>query len=147
MTEAVGRTRHGELTLDQIANMMPGMAELMLAIGQRYQIMVHAGRQQNWQLAAYQLGAVRKLFNTAKVTRPKFTEVMGRFATEFLEPIGEAIRQRDRQRFDASVTASIEASDRYHREWGYDYIRFRVSDQAPSGYDLAESDGGTAPSS
>lgn len=145
MTQPVGRTRHGELTLDQIANMMPGMAELMLAIGQRYQVMVHAGQQENWQLAAYQLGAIRKLFNTAKVTRPKFTEVMGSFVAEFLEPIAEAIRQRDRQRFDAGVAASVAASDRYHREWGYEYIRFRVAAQPPAGYDLADESPAPAP--
>lgn len=138
MENVVGRTKHGELTLDQIAELMPGMAELMAVLGQRYQVMYHAARGDNWKLAAYQLGAIRKIFNASKVTRPKYAVAMDQFASEFLDPIAEAIRRRDWDLFKRGVQASIEASDDYHRQWGYEYIRFRISERPPAGYNLDE---------
>jgi hypothetical protein len=55
------KTKHGELTLDEIGSLMPGMSEPMAAIGQRYQTTSHAARDGNWLLAAYQLRAIRKI--------------------------------------------------------------------------------------
>jgi hypothetical protein len=83
--EVVGRTKHGELTLDQIAGMMPGMAELMVALAHRYHVMYYAAKGGNWRLAAYQLGDVRKALATAKLTRPKYREAIDRFGAEFLD--------------------------------------------------------------
>ncbi len=134
MDKIVGRTKHGELTLDQMAGMMPGMSELMLALAQRYHVMYFAAQAGNWELAAYQLRGARKVFNTAKLTRPKYAEALGKFTAEFLDPIDAAIRARDWPAFDRLARASVEAADAYHREWGYAYIRYRLPDHPPPGY-------------
>jgi hypothetical protein len=134
--EIVGRTKHGELTLDQMAGMMPGMAELMLRLAQRYHVMYYAAKAGNWQLAAYQLSGARKALSTAKLTRPKYQEAIDRFTREFLDPIDSAVRAQDWSRFEQLVQKSIEASDVYHQEWGYAYIRYRMPEHPPNGYAL-----------
>ena len=142
MSDIVGRTRHGEISLDQMASLMPGMAELMVAIGHRFHILYFAGLKGNWKLAAYQASSIRKLFSASKVTRPKYAEAMDKFTRELLEPISAAIREQNVQQFESAIQASIAASDQYHRDWGYEYIRFRMPSSAPLGYDL---EGSTPP--
>ena len=48
----VGRTKHGELTLDQIAELQPGLGTLMRDISDRYWIAYYAAKGGNWKLAA-----------------------------------------------------------------------------------------------
>ena len=44
----IAHTKHGDLALDQIAEMMPGMARLMVEISDRYWIMYYAAKGGNW---------------------------------------------------------------------------------------------------
>src|SRR5437867_3136084 len=113
--------------------MMPGMAEVMLTLAHRYHVMYYAAKVGNWQLAAYQLGGARKALRTAKLTRPKYTQAIDQFLKEFLEPIDVAIRERQWTVFEQLMRASVEASDGYHREWGYPYIRYRIPAAPPQG--------------
>ena len=48
--------------------------------------------------------------------------------------LDEAMGRRSWQEFDPLIAATIEASDRYHAEWGYDYIRYRIPGYPPSDY-------------
>jgi hypothetical protein len=130
------KTKHGELTLDEIGSLMPGMSELMAAMGQRYQTMYHAARDGNWLLAAYQLRAIRKLFTTSKLTRPKYAQAMDEFAERHLAPLSRAIEAKDWTAFSAASEAAVAASDEYHRTWGYGYILYRVSPDPGAQYRL-----------
>ena len=89
--------------------------------------MYHAARDGNWLLAAYQLRAIRKLFTTSKLTRPKYAQAMDEFAERHLAPLARAIEAKDWTGFSAASAAAIAASDEYHRTWGYGYILYRVS--------------------
>ncbi len=129
------KTKHGELTLDEIGSLMPGMSELMAAIGQRYQTMSHAARDGNG-LAAYQLRAIRKLFGTSKLTRPKYAQAMDEFADRHLAPLARAIEAKDWAAFSTASEATVAASDEYHRTWGYGYILYRVSHDPGAQYRL-----------
>ena len=55
MDEPVGKTKHGELTLDEIAGLQPGMSEWMLALAHRTHVMYFACKAGNWDLGLYQL--------------------------------------------------------------------------------------------
>ena len=66
----IGRTKHGELTLDQIAELQPGLGQLMPLMSERYWICYYAAKGGNWALAAYQLNGLRSLFKKANTTRP-----------------------------------------------------------------------------
>jgi hypothetical protein len=101
------KTKHGELTLDEIGSLMPGMSELMAAIGQRYQTTSHAARDGNWLLAAYQLRAIRKLFGTSKLTRPKYAQAMDEFADRHLAPLARAIEAKDWAAFSTASEATV----------------------------------------
>ena len=132
--QPVGKTKHGELTLDEIAGLQPGMSEWMLALAHRTHIMYFACKAGNWDLGLYQLRGIRKILNNAALTRPKYKAALEQFAKEHLEGLDAAMRQRSWQDFERLIAAAIEASDRYHAEWGYAYIRYRIPSQPPAEY-------------
>jgi hypothetical protein len=137
MDEPVGKTKHGELTLDEIAGLQPGMSEWMLALAHRFHVMYFACKAGNWDLGMYQMRGIRKIFNNAALTRPKYKAALETFAKEHLDGLDEGMRRRSWEEVDRLMAVAIEASDRNHAEWGYEYVRYRIPAQPPADYLLA----------
>ncbi|HKT22283.1 MAG TPA: hypothetical protein VJR06_06740, partial [Nitrososphaerales archaeon] len=95
MSEPKAKTPHGEMTLDQLAEIQPGMASLMKAAGERFTNTFYAAKGGNWKMAAHQLNQLRAAFRTAKVTRPKYADDLTAFDSEYLQPIFKAIHEQD----------------------------------------------------
>jgi len=132
----LARTKHGGLTLDQLAEIQPGMARLMDEIARRYWYMYYAAKGGNWQFAAHSLGQVRSLFRVASTVRPKYAQDLETFAKERLEPIHCAIMNKDWHSFKQAFRDSVAASDEYHDKHGYAYIRFVLPPSPPEHLDL-----------
>jgi hypothetical protein len=66
-----GKSRHGELSLDQLVELQPGLGRLMPDIARRYWVLYYAARGGNWELAAYQLRQIAAVFRLGATTRPK----------------------------------------------------------------------------
>ncbi|MFQ5897725.1 MAG: hypothetical protein ACE5JN_05695 [Candidatus Methylomirabilia bacterium] len=94
MDRLVGKTKHGELSLDKIASLQPGMAEWMLALAHRVHVIYFACTAENWLLGIYQLRGIRKILASAALTRPKYNEAMDQFTREHLNGLEEAMRKR-----------------------------------------------------
>jgi hypothetical protein len=131
--EVYANTRHGRLSLDEIGKLAsPGLGTLMPVISDRFGWMAHAGIGGNWKLAAYQLRKVNKLFATAKVTRPKWTDVIDAYAAGFLDPIAAAIGAADREAFARAVDAAVDEANAIHRRFNYGYIVYKVPAKGPA---------------
>ena len=100
MSEAKAKTPHGEMTIDQLAEIQPGMAAVMKEVGERYTETYYAAKGGNWKLAAHHLNQVRAAFRTGKVTRPKFAEDLTTFDKDYLQPIFKAIHDQDWNQFE-----------------------------------------------
>ena len=132
MSEIKGKTRHGEMTIDQLAEIQPGMGALMKEVGDRFTHTYYAAKGGNWKLAAHHLNQVRAAFRTAKVTRPKFADDLAEFDNEYLLPIFKAIHDQDWGRFEIAFRKGELGSDVYHDKRGYPHIRYLLPDQPPS---------------
>ncbi|HUI22831.1 MAG TPA: hypothetical protein VLY82_00380 [Nitrososphaerales archaeon] len=132
MDEVKAKTPHGEMTIDQLAEIQPGMAAAMKVVGERYTQTFHAAKGGNWKLAAYHLNQLRAAFRNAKVTRPKYAEDLTSFDREYLQPILEAINDRDWAEFEVAFMNGERGSDLYHEKRGVSYIRYILPEQAPS---------------
>jgi hypothetical protein len=131
------KTKHGELSLEQLAEAQHGMAHLMKEVGERYHVLYYSAKALNWKLAHYQLNQVIALFKIGATLRPKFTEDLNNFVKTHFHPIGEAIRAQDWKRFEEAFKKGIEASDRFHEKYGYGFIHFVLPKNPPEMYDLA----------
>lgn len=139
--EVRAKTRHGEMTIDELAEIQPGMAKIMQGIADDYSAAYYAAKGGNWKLAAHELSLVRVAFRTAKVTRPKYTQDLDAFDAQYLVPILKAIQQKDWPAAEVAFEKGIEGSDVYHDKYGYDYIRFVLPKEPPVHLHLGPTDG------
>src|SRR5437870_13918210 len=88
-------TKHGALTVDEIAAMQPGMARLMDELSRRYWTLFYAAKARNWELASYMAKEAQKVLKTASVARPKYAEDIATFVRDPFGAIPAAIESED----------------------------------------------------
>ena len=138
----MARTKAGEISLDQMAEMMPGMARLMVEISDRWWILYYAAKGGNWILARHEFGELRKTMQMAGVIRPKYAESLTGYIAEKLKPVEGAMRAKDFAAFETAFREATDAANEMHVEFGYDCIEWRLPDAPPQHLRLTE---GTAP--
>ena len=127
----VGRTRNGEFTLDQIAEMQPGLGMLMPQVSDRYWILYYAARGGNWGLARYQLHELQGLLELGATTRPKWANHLTAFINGHVSAIQRAIEQEDFGAFESAYQQGIEATNRYHVQTGHSEIIWQLPTDPP----------------
>jgi hypothetical protein len=130
-------TKHGTLSVDDLAAMQPGMARLMDELSRRYWVLYYAAKAENWDLAGYMEKESEKILKTAAVARPKYRDDIAAFVRDRLGPIVAAIGAKDWRSFDAAYRRGIADSDMYHDKYNKRFIRFRLPDHPPEWFDLA----------
>ncbi|HSR48733.1 MAG TPA: hypothetical protein VLL77_12195 [Anaerolineales bacterium] len=131
-----GRSRHGELDLDQLVELQPGLGRLMPEVGRRYWVLYHAAHGGNWGLAAYQLRQIVHLFRIGSTTRPKRAAMMESYRQEIFEPLAAAIEAGDLLAFDRIYEEGIRSADRFHAATNHPEIRWRLPAAPPPDLDL-----------
>lgn len=129
-------TRHGQLTVDAIAEMQPGAARLMDEFAHRYWVLYYAAQGGNWELAAYMEKESEKLLRILAQVRPKYAVDLDAFMEQGLGPVAAAIAARDWSAFEAAYRRGMDASDVYHAKYNKAFLRFRLPDRPPEWFDL-----------
>ncbi len=138
MSETV-RTKHGDLSLEQIADALPGTGDLMASVGDSWWRCAYAGRGGNWPLAAYFARRVRGTSRKLAILRPKYAERIADFEGGQLADVFAAIESRDPARFERAFAEATDAANRNHVETGYAYIRWVLPEVPPRDLDLSPS--------
>jgi hypothetical protein len=141
-TSPTGRSRHVELSLDQIVELQPGLGRLMPDVARRYWILYYAARGGNWELAAYQLRQISHLFRIGGTTRPKMAKHLEAFRQGTLDRLAATIEERDWHAFDDAYRRGIESANHFHAVTDHAEIRYRLPDEAPRDLDLGPSRSG-----
>jgi len=132
MSDVKARTPHGEVNLDQLAGIQPGMAAIMKQVGDRFTQTYYAAKGGNWKLAAYHLNQLRAQFKIALVTRPKYADDLGAYDNEYLQPIFKAVHDQSWAEFEAAFNKGEAGSDLYHDKRGLPHIRYLLPEDPPS---------------
>jgi hypothetical protein len=125
------RTKNGEITLDQLGEIQPGMARIMMEVSDRYWIAYHAARAGNWKLANHELGELKKAFGVANVTRPKYAEDLAAFTKGTLADLDKALKGKDWSGFDRTFQDSIAIVNDLHKKWGHGEIVWQLPAEPP----------------
>jgi hypothetical protein len=123
--------RHGDLTLEQIADSLPGTGEVMASASHCFGTTWHAGRAGKWELAAYYTRRVRGLMRTLAVLRPKYAGKLDEFIRDGLEPLLRAIADQDDPEFRSRYAACVVMANRYHVATGHAYIEWTPPAASP----------------
>lgn len=131
------RTRHGEVSLEEMAELLPGAGDVMAVISRLYGNLWHAALGGNWDLAAFYFRRTRTLLQGLAVTRPKYADQIRDYQRDHLEAVSRALVARDASAFEAAYAASVERANALHVETGYPYVRWRTPAEPPDrGLDL-----------
>lgn len=130
-------TRHGEVTLPEIASLLPGAGDLMAVVSRNYGNLWHAAAGGNWELASFYFRRTRALLRNLSITRPKYAAQLAEYERDQLEPVGRALLAKDRAAFEAAYQGSVDRANELHVVTGYPYIRWSRPDHPPDpGLDL-----------
>src|SRR5262245_32471199 len=135
------RTKHAELTLEDIGGALPGTGEIMASVSSCFAMVWFAADGGNWDLAAYYARRTRSLLRGLAVTRPKYAEQIRDYDTGVLEELYQALMARDRAAFEALYGRSVDEANGYHVSTGHPYIRWvRPAEPIEKGLDLTAGD-------
>jgi hypothetical protein len=142
MSEPIrGTSKHGDLTIDQLVELQPGLGRLMPEISRRYWILFYAAQGGNWPLAGYQWRQLRHLFNTGSVTRPKRAKELQAFLAGAMKDLETAIEARDWSQFEKAYREGMALANRLHQATGHAEIRWQLPPEPPKDLDLGPGEG------
>lgn len=127
---------HGELTLEQVAELLPGTGELMQSVGNTWWKCAHAARGGNFELAAYFARRARGLLRKLAIIRPKYAEDIVEFEAAFLAPVLAACERSDLTAFEGAFTATVDRANELHVKWGKSFIRWLLPSDPPKDLEL-----------
>jgi hypothetical protein len=130
-----GATR-GELTLEEIAELLPGTGEIMASVGDCWWKCAYAARGGNWQLAAYFVRRVRSLQRKLAVVRPKYSGDLAAFEEQHIAPALAACDAGDGRAFERVFAAATDKANELHVKWAKPYIRWTLPEEPPRDLDL-----------
>lgn len=132
----VGRTKHGELTLDQIAELQPGLNQLMPQVGDRYWVLFYAAQGGNWDLAAYEVRALRSLWKKMATTRPKYKAMLESYGAQIFDPLDQHIASQNFPEFERIYRQGIMLANQMHVASKHGEIIWKLPPQPPQHLDL-----------
>jgi hypothetical protein len=133
----VVKTKHGELTLEQLAEVQPGLARLMKEIGDRFHVLYHAAKGGNWKLAEHEHKVTISILRVGSTLRPKFHEDITGFIQSHLHPLGESIKAKDWAGFEHCYKNAVDQTNKLHEKYGYGFIHYKLAKNPPEYYDLS----------
>jgi hypothetical protein len=136
MADPIGRTKHGELTLDQLAELQPGLGRLMPEVSDAYWYAFYAAKGGNFPLARYYVKKVASLFRLCAIARPKYAAQLEAYRGHTLEPLEKAVAARDFAAFDKAYMAGIAEANRYHVATGHPEIVWKLPPEPPRHLEL-----------
>src|SRR3989442_5415302 len=113
------RTKHGELSLEDVAAVLPGTGEIMRSVSHCFAMAWQASRGGNWDLAAYYLPRTRSALRGLAVTRPKYRDQIAEFDADFLEPLHQAQLRKDLPLCEDRFATAIDQANLYHVDTGH----------------------------
>jgi len=124
------------LSLEQLAQLLPGTGEIMASVGNAWWKCAYAARGGNWELAAYFARRVRGLQRKLAQLRPKYAEDLIAFESEHLNGVLTALGAHNGPSFERAYAAATETANELHVKWAKPYIRWVLPDEPPKDLDL-----------
>ena len=124
------------LSLEQVAQLLPGTGEIMASVGNAWWKCAYAARGGNWELAAYFARRVRGLQRKLAQIRPKYAEDLLEFETMQLNPVLAALGAHNGPSFERAYASATGRANDLHVKWAKPYIRWVLPDEPPKDLDL-----------
>ena len=112
-------------TTDKVENLVktiPGAADIMIVVGERYKNLYWAAKQGKWEFAEYQAEELKDLIEKLQITRPKRAETAQEFLDAVFPDIIKASGSGDWKRFSSSFKRMRERCMQCHAQNDHGFI-------------------------
>lgn len=126
-----GKSKHGELTIDELVEIQPGLGRLMPEVSDAYWIAYYAAKGGNFPLARYYVKKVSSLLALCAKTRPKYGKMIAEYEAQIMAPLMRTVEARDFAAFEAAYQRGIEVANRMHVETSHPEIVWKLPPEPP----------------
>ncbi len=131
MPEVFAITKHGTLTLRDMAEIQPGLGTVMMEYGKRFYIAYYAAKEGNWDLAKYELEEAKEIQEVGETTRPGKAQMLKAFEQSYLDPLEKAIDAKDWNAFEKAYSNAVQGCNNCHAATGHPYIKYVLPQTPP----------------
>ena len=125
-------TKHNQnLTLSQLAEIQPGLGTIMIEFGHRFYIAYYAAKEENWELAKYEIHELVEAQEIAETTRPKYVSQLKAFEDDFIKPLEETIKAKNWEKFSSQYDKTVIACNSCHTSTGHGFIKYKLPKNKP----------------
>jgi hypothetical protein len=124
-------TKHGGITLEQLAEIQPGLGTVMIEYGKRFAMVKMAADAGDWGMAQYQLKEAIEIQEVGETTRPGKAGMLASFEHSYLGSLDKAIKAKDKAAFDSAYSKAIDGCNACHVATGHPYVRFQMPQTSP----------------
>ncbi len=135
-TGPTGKSKHVELTLDQLVEVQPGLGRLMPEVSDAFWILYYAAKGGNWGLAGYYARKTTQLLRLCTTLRPKYKARIDGYLEKHVAPLEKAIQAKDFDSFDRAYRRSVDEANLQHRETGHPEILWKLPAEPPRHLEL-----------
>ncbi|MCL5047206.1 MAG: hypothetical protein M1374_00160 [Firmicutes bacterium] len=125
-----------ELTLNQLGEVQPGMARLMIELSTRMSTCWWAAKYENFDLARYQMSESIKLLKTSVILRPKYGADVIEFIESYCIKLRDSLVNRDLVLFTELFNEMVTVANELHEKYGKGYLIWKVPSTPPGDLDL-----------
>jgi len=126
------KTAPVEKKIQNLVEVMPGAATLMIEMGFRYQNLYWAAKQGKWEFAQYQAEEMEGLVKTLMITRPKRAKTAEAFLKTGFAALEPALKARDLTRFEAGFEKMRQACMTCHQQNEHAFVTLPLPKRAYS---------------
>jgi hypothetical protein len=116
-----------------VAEMKPGLGELMLGLQVHHNKLWFAGREENWPLAQFEFDEIMEIVNQAEAIETDRPEVklFKPMLYSHLDSIQKAIKNRDAHDFSEKFTSLTSACNNCHKNTHFQFNVIQIPEHPP----------------
>ena len=125
-----------EVTIDEIALIQPGLAQIMPEIGERTWKLYYAAEAGSWDMAVFQWKETKKLFEKGAFVRPKHEAAIEEYLEKDWATLEAPLREKNFEAFKSAFDAAIDSANAWHEQKDKPYIKWVLPSSPPPDLDF-----------
>ncbi len=114
VADTVITTTHGKITVQQIAEIQPGLGTIMIEYAIRFNNLWFAAQKSNWDMVHYQILEMKEIQEVGETTRTNRADALKSFESGFLDPIDKTAQNKDLNALTMAYDAAIAGCNSCH---------------------------------
>lgn len=118
--------------VERLVEALPSAANIMIEMGERYQNLYWAAKQDKWEFAAYQAEEIKELIEKLEITRPQRAATARGFLGAVYPMLPNAVKTRNWKKFEMAFEKMRHECVVCHAKNGMGFVQLPIPRRATS---------------